>query len=623
MKLRSKIQATALVAFVIASFASFATPSLAQDASPSPATKKITFVVGTTDDITTANPFAASTTSTDYEMLFLTYDMLQNYDPATLTAAPGVAESYTANADGTEYTFKIRDNQTWSDGKPVTAHDVAFTYNFIMQNEGTGAFTTYLGSKDAYDPKTTFTAPDDTTFIWKLKSPSMAPTAIPYIPILPEHVWSKFQGVDAGALKGYDAMPQVSDGPFKLVEWKRGELIRFEARDDYWGGTPHVDEVVFRIFENQEAEVTALKAGEIDAMNGLTSDLFESLDGVPGITTLAGKTPTGYNLALNLAVTDHNDPNWPGNTYSWYTSTSTGSPALQDVRVRRAIAYALDKQSIIDNVLGGHGTVGDSFISPLYSWYSPPSPEYDYLTTQNMEKAKQLMDEAGFRDSDGDGVREEKDGTPLTFDLLVLANNDYSNQSGKFVKEWLQELGWKVNLMPMSGGSINQRWYKSDYDGYIWYWGDEPDPNFMLSIFTQAECLNWSDTCFTDPEYERLYKQQLAETDVEKRHEIVAKMQDIFYDQAPEQWLFFVDDLQAVRSDKWEGFVHIPEPNGGYIYSWGPATYINVQPKAGGGTTSGESGGTNAFVFIGIGALVLVVLAFVFRGRARKAEDEG
>jgi peptide/nickel transport system substrate-binding protein len=145
----------------------------------------------------------------------------------------------------------------------------------------------------------------------------------------------------------------------------------------------------------------------------------------------------------------------------------------------------------------------------------------------------------------------------------------------------------------------------------------------MLSIFTQNECLNWSDTCWSDPEYEELYKAQLAETDVDKRHEIVAQMQDIFYREAPEQFLFYLHDLQAVRSDKWEGFVNIPEPNGGYFYSWGPHSYINIAPKAGAGSTSGgESGGGNAFLLIGIAAVVLVGIGLVVRARARKAEDD-
>lgn len=597
------------------------TPSLADSLAP---TDKVTFVVGTTDDITTANPFAAATTSTDYEMLFLTYDMLQNYDPATLAAAPGVAESYTASEDGKTYTFKIRSNQNWSDGEPVTAKDVAFTYNFIMQNEGTGAFKVYLGNPDDYTDET-FTAPDDQTFVWKLKAPSMAPTAIPYIPILPEHVWSKFDGKAAGVIKGYESMPQIGDGPFSLVEWQRGNFIRFEASDDYWNGTPNVDEVVFRIFENQEAMVTALKAGEVDAVNNLVPDLYDSLQGQPGITTLETTAVQEYNLALNLTP---DSAHWIGTEPDWHKGdVSTGSPALQDVRVRQAIAYAMDKQALVDKVLGGHAQVGDSFIFPHYSWYSPPSAEYAYSNGMDhdkaMQKAKQLMDEAGYTDSNGDGIREEKDGSPLEFDLLVLANNEYSNQSGQFVKEWLTELGWKVNLQAMAGGKITSLWYKSDYDGYIWYWGVEPDPNFMLSIFTASQCLEWSDTCWSDPAYEKLYQQQLAETDTAKRHELVNKMQQIYYEQAPEQMLFYLKDLQAVRTDKWEGFVHIPEPNGGYVYTWGPATYMNVTPAAGAANApSGESGGSKATLFIGIGVFVLIVLGFVLRARSRKAEDD-
>lgn len=611
---RTTIRTVALTTtLLIAGATLLASSAGAQEETGDASAEKVTFVVGTTDDISTANPFAATTTSTDYEMLFLTYDMLQNYDPATLAAAPGVAESYELSEDGLTYTFKITPGQTWSDGKPVTAHDVAFTYNFIMDNEGTGAFKIYLG-----DPES-FTAPDDETFIWKLKEPSNAPSAIPYIPILPEHVWAPFDGKSSSDIKGYDSMPQIGSGPFELTEWERGQVIRFAPNPEYIGGAPHIDELIFRIFENQEAMVTALKAGEIDAMNNLTPDLFDSLQGEPGITTFETTAVQEYNLALNLTPSSED---WIGTEPDWHKGdVSTGSPALMDVRVRRAIAMAMDKQALVDNVLGGHAQVGDSFIFPHYSWYSPPPAEFSY--PHDMNKAKALMEEAGFTDSDGDGVREEADGSPMEFDLLVLANNEYSNQSGKFVKEWLDELGWKVNLMPVAGGKITSLWYKSDYDGYIWYWGVEPDPNFMLSIFTAGQCLEWSDTCWSDPEYEKLYLKQLAETDVDKRHEIVTEMQNIFYEQVPEQFLFYLKDLQAVRTDKWEGFVNIPEPNGGYIYSWGPASYINVQPIAGGEvSTSGESGGGSAFLYIGIAAVVLVVVGLMLRARGRKAEDD-
>lgn len=608
---------------LVLGLALLSSPAAAQESTTPPEDgEKVTFVVGTLDDITSVNPFAAGTTTTDYEMLFLTYDMLQNYDPATLAAAPGVADSYEVSDDGLTYTFKVRPGKTWSDGTPVTAHDVAFTYNFIMQNEGTGNFTTYLGDPANYDPETTFTAPDDETFVWKLKEPSNAPVAIPYITILPEHEFKKLEGKDAGEVRGYDAMPQVSGGPFTVTEWQRGQFVKLDARDDYWGGTPNVDEVIFRIFDNQEAMVTALKAGEVDAVNNLTPQLYDSLKGVPGITTLESTPIQNYTLALNVTPTDPNDPGYPD--FPWYQGTvSTGSPALHDTRVRQAIAYALDKQALVDDVAGAYAEVGDSMLFPHYSWYSAPSEEYDYVRTQDMQKAKDLMEEAGYIDSDGDGVREEDDGTPMEFDLLVLANNEYSNQSGKFVQEWLEELGWEVNLMPMTGGKLNSLWYDSDYDGFIWYWGGEPDPNFQLSIFTMGECLNWSDTCWYDPEYEQLYKAQLAEADVDKRHEIVAQMQGIFYREAPEQFLFTLNDLQAVRSDKWEGFVNIPAPNGGYIYTWGPQTYIEIAPRVGSGaSTSGESGGGSAFLFIGVGALALVVVGLWVRARGRKAEDE-
>ncbi len=611
MKHPSRILAPLLTTFLLAIGSA---PATAQE-SPTPSRDKLTFVVGTTDDISSPNPFFATTTSTDYEMLFLSYDMLLNFDQATLQPAPGIAESWEVSEDGTTYTFKIREGMTWSDGKPVTARDVEFTYDFIMNNEGTGAFKNYLG-----DPKD-FRAVDDTTFEWEMGTPTMAPLTPPYIPILPEHYWSKLDGADAGTIKGDKGMPQIGSGPFELVEWERGQFVRFQARDEYWMGTPHVDEVVFRIFQNQEAMVQALKEGEVDAVNNLVPTLYDSLQGTPGITTLETSAAQVYNLALNLTP---DSEHWVGTEPEWHKdSQSTGSEALMNPSVRKAIALAMNKQELVDKVLGGHGEPADSFILPVFSQWYMPAPDELVYRPQEMEKAKALMDQAGYKDTDGDGIREMPDGTPLEFDLLVLANNESSNGAGKYVKEWLTELGWKVNLKALGGGKITSLWYDSDYDGYIWYWTGDPDPDFMLSIFTSGQCLVWSDTCWSTPEYDKLYEKQRKETDPVARGELVDQMQQIYYEEVPEIMLFYTKDLQAVRTDKWQGFQHSPEPSGGYIYAWGPFSYINLQPAVGAeNAPSGESGGSNAVLYVGIALILLIGIGLALRARGRRAEDD-
>ena len=190
----------------------------AQDASTTdPAS---TLRVGITYDLYTSNPLRACGCGAEYEWMALQYDMLLNFDKNTLEPAPGIAtevptvENGGISADGLTYTFTIRDDATWQDGEPVTARDVAFTYRFMLDNK-IGAYDNYL----PYDP--TFETPNDTTFIWKQKQPSLAPIAPPYVPILPEHIWSRFDG-DPKAAKEFENIPAIGSGPFQLVEWRRG-----------------------------------------------------------------------------------------------------------------------------------------------------------------------------------------------------------------------------------------------------------------------------------------------------------------------------------------------------------------------------------------------------------------
>src|SRR5204862_3078093 len=121
-------------------------------------------------------------------------------------------------ADGKTWTFHIRDDVKWQDGQPLTAADIAFTYNFVWHNH-MAAFLNYLG-----DPAS-FTAPNPTTFVWKMKTPTLSPLTPPYIPILPEHIWSKFDGKDAKTIKEFEPVPQVGSGPFQLTGWKEGQYV--------------------------------------------------------------------------------------------------------------------------------------------------------------------------------------------------------------------------------------------------------------------------------------------------------------------------------------------------------------------------------------------------------------
>jgi len=579
--------------------------------------EKLTFIVGTTADLNTANPFGASD-STDYEMLILAYDLLLNYSPSDLSAVPGLAESWEVSEDGRTWTFKIREGVKWSDGTPLTAHDIAFSFNFTWKNKGTGVFRSYVGV-----PKS-FTAPDDTTFVWEMEEATTSPLVPPYVPILPEHIWKKYDGLDYTHIEGFKNVPAVGSGAFVLEDWKPGEFFRMSANKEYWDGAPIIDEVIFRVFENQETMLLALKSGEIDAAEGIEPSLFESLQNEPTIEMIASNENEMSNLAFNLipegekaaAGAYGGDPD----------AVSTSHPALQDVNVRRAIAHSIDKQTMVDTMLLGYGSVADSFLLPVFSqWYKPA--EGDQLYDFDIEEANRLYDEGGYLDTDGDGVREMPNGgEPLVFDLVALADDTYSPDASKLIKGWLELTGWKVDMHVVSTKRALDLWGISDFDAYVWGWGGEPDPEFMLSIFTTDECGIWSDGCYSDKAYDEMYEAQRLETDLDKRVETVFQMQDKFYEDVPEIMLFYTQATQAYRKDRWTGFVNQPEPNGSVIYSWGPDSYQQITPlKNADGTTvqstTSADGGVPGIAWVAIAAVAGVVL-FVVIGRLRRKSDE-
>ncbi len=592
-RLTGSAAATAALALVLGTVLMGA--ALAQE-SPSTSQRQ-TFTVGLTADIVSPNPFKACCGS-EYEMMFMAYDQLLNFSKKDLTAAPGLAKSWQHNDDYTEWTFDIRDGVSWSDGQPLTSEDIAFTYRFIVDN-GMGAFNDYL----PFDP--TFETPDDTTLIWKSSEPTFAPTVPPWVPILPEHVWSEFDG-DAKAAKEFDNVPAVGSGPFTLEEWKEGQFWRMEANKSYWGGAPAIDEVIFRVFDNPEAMVQGLNAGEIDFAESVPPALFNSLQGQPGIETHVASPSYFYNFAFNFG-----SPDQPNDTHL---------PAIADLPFRQAIAHAIDKQALVDRVLLGNGTAGDSVTLPTSPWY------YDVPADQeqafDLEESKRILEDAGYTDSDGDGVREDpKTGDPLVLDVLTINGRDYSQPSGKLISGWLKQIGVEMNIRPVSISKGYDIYYDGDYDAYIWGWGGDPDPNFILSIFTTQSCLVWSDGCYSDPSYDQMFEEQRGLIEPAERRPVTDEMQQFLYDQVPEVVLFYERDLQAFRSDAFTGFVPQPEPDGAYLFQFGAYSYMNLRPSGGGGGSSGGSSGIPTGVWLGIGAAIIVIVGIVVLVRRRSEED--
>jgi peptide/nickel transport system substrate-binding protein len=579
----------------------------------------VVFTVGMLSDVDSLNPFTG-VLAESYEIFQLQYATLMQPSSADFTPAPGLAESWEESADGKTWTYTLRPDLVWSDGTPLTANDVAYTFNRILEGRyeqrNYGNYVRNITSVEATDDRTvvmTVSAP----------SPIMERLAV-YI--LPEHVWS---GVDAKAVKSFanepEGEPLVGSGPFLVAERRTGQFIRLVANDSYYAGRPKVDELVFRIYNNPDALGQALIKGEVDFATGLTADVFSTLEGQEGITTYAGDY-SGFNeLAFNMgAATADGKP------------IGDGNPHLQDQQVRLAISHAIDRQQMVDKILNGYGTPGSTIIPPLYTTLhiDPGTQTYDPAL------ANQILDDAGYA-MGPDGVRVGPDGVPMKYRLFVRTDSDSSVKSGEYFKSYLAAIGIEAEVKPVDENALFEIIGRGEFDMFEWGWVVEPDPDYQLSTFTCAKrsyedggeiYADLSDSFYCDEEYDQLYAAQSEETDQTARADIVKQMQQILYDAVPYVVTYYYDNLEAYRSDRFTGFVGQPEGSGSLLFQYGVYTYANVAPvsadsggdttsspspgasesaDASGGTAEPTSGGSNTGLIIGLAIAALVIVGLV------------
>jgi peptide/nickel transport system substrate-binding protein len=609
--MRGLRRASLTLAVATAVVLGFAGPTSGQAEESEP----LTFHVGTTSDMVSANPFKACCTG-EYEMLLLNYNMLYGFSAEDLSPVPELVlePGCEPSEDYMTWTCEIRDDATWHDGEPLTAEDIAFTYRFILDNN-IDTFADYL----PFEP--TFETPDPNTLIWNSTEPTQAPTVPPYIPILPEHVWGKLDGKPLKEIRAFEEIPAVGSGPFQLTEWETGQFWRMEAVEGHFFGTPTIDEVVYHVYGNDEAMVQALNSGEIDYAYDLPPTLARSLEGDENIQIIEEAADYHTNLAFNFGGQDKWHPIQYGTPA---TTEPTNHPALHDHAVRLAIAHAIDKQALVDVVFQGAALPADTFIAPDKKFWHldiPADEEYAF----DLDEANRILDEAGYTERTEDGVRiDPESGEPLILDIVALNNSRGSARSGELMAGWMEEIGIRFDLRVVSETKAYEEWENGTFDAYIWSWGGDPDPDFNMSIYTTDSCLAWSDGCWSDPEFDQLYEEQRQTFDREERQTLVHEFQRMHYEEIPEINLVYPQLLHAYRTDTFEGYVNSPTEGGAPIFAWRVDSYMNLQPVTGaGGAPVADEGGMSTGLLVAIGAIAVVAIGgYVVMNRRRSEEDE-
>jgi peptide/nickel transport system substrate-binding protein len=608
-------------------------------ASPVAAQDELVLRVGTTQDLDSINPFATALV-VGFEVFTLNYELLTSFDQQ-LATAPGFAESWSANEDGTVYTFKIPAGKLWSDGQPATAEDARWTFQLVLDSVASELEATGLGYLDAYLTDagvTTVEAPDPETLVVTLDRANDR-ILHTYVPILPKHIWEAQTPETVGDY--LNEPPIVGSGPYQAVEWQTGQFVRFVKNPNWSHEALAADEVVIQIFASSDTMVQALRSGDLDYASGVNPDQFDQLAGEVDIVTVAGTANGFTELGFNAYGTG------TGNTIE---GGGPSTPALLDPAFRDALGYAIDKDLLVERVLGGYGEPGTTQVPPFQTaWHTPPvAPR-----TFDIALAGQKLEAAGYA-LDGNGRRLDKDGNPISLDLVFPDSEDTYPQSAEFIEAWFGELGITVSpqqydsdtlvdiMLPPEAGE-----YVADYDLFIWGWGGDVDPNSLLSIFLCEEIGNSSDSLWCNPEYDELFTQQNEATIAEARKGFIDQMQDIMYREAPYHILFYDANLHAYRTDTFSGWQNQPD-NGVPLFGYGPYGYTvltvageeptpepSASPTEGGGATAAPSpspsgdGGTPAasdntvpLVLGVIGIVVILAVGLVFMRRRGQREEE-
>jgi len=575
--------------------------ALAASSSPSPTATPAILHIGTVQDADNLNPFIGYS-GTAYEIFHLNYDMLVGYSPDNFAPRPELATSWSHSPDGLTWTFSIRHGVTWQDGVPLTASDVAFTYNYIIKNN-LWAFTPYTTDIK----KVVATDPYTATFI--LDKPKSDMLRL-WVPIVPQHIWSKISG-NAADNSYINKPPIVGSGPFQVVEVKKGEYIRLVANKHYWGGAPKVDEVIFQVYQNPETMVDDLKTGTIQAAEHIPPAEFNTLSSAPGITPIASNISAEKyfdELAFNCYASRH----------------SLGNPVLLDPKFRQALAWAVDKQKLVQVAYDGHAVAGSSIVVPglEYAWQPSPSQAFGF----DLNKASQMLTAAGYPLKNG--VRLNKQGKPIVLRLWARQQETESQVAGKLITSWFTKLGLKIKFSVVDEGVLSNATYNMsgknyapDWDMFLWGWGEYVDPNYILGVFTKAQIDNWNDCCWWSPQYDALYNQQAQEMDPAKRAAEVQQMQQIFYEAAPYIVLAYRQDLQAYNSGSWQGWVRYPSNGGMVVFSndnIDSYRFAELKPAT---ATSGSSTGLVIGVIVAVVLVIVAVAWLVLRRRTNKVEE--
>lgn len=430
-----------------------------------------------------------------------------------LVPIPALAETWETSPDGLTYTFHLVKNAKWHDGTPLTSADVKFTFQELTSKLHSVGRTMFQSVKS-------IDTPDRFTVVLKLSDPFPAlllvlNQSLNLGTIMPKHL---YEGTD------YMNNPRnfanvIGSGPFKLAEYRRGSFLRYVRNPDYWrGGMPYLDEVVVRLVPDASTRATMLRAGEVDALPGVPLSKIKELLAIPDIAL--SNVPQAAALINYLVFNVRNKP-------------------LSDVKVRRAIAHAVDRTLVADLTQEGMAKVATSNLSSaLGKGYWNPNPPYPRLYPFSLDRANALLDEAGYR--------RGADGKRFKLKYVAGTHQDFQFSIAEVLKQQLAKVGIELDVQLVDLNAMMDLAYKRwDFDIHSVVLAGGPVPEIFVSRFYRSDnsvkgaTFN-NNSGYGTPVMDDLFKKAMREVNGDTRTKLWYRIQELLAEDMPYLGLFEV-----------------------------------------------------------------------------------
>jgi peptide/nickel transport system substrate-binding protein len=450
---------------------------------------------------------------------FVKYNSSLRLIPDLIEEIPSIANEG-ISPDHLTYTYHIRKDAYWHDGFPVTSRDVAFTYRVIMNP------LVNVESREGWDVVDAVQTPDEKTVVFHLKRayPDFVGEAFYDEAVLPEHILKDYEGKKFNTAEFHHS--PIGSGPFKFKEWVKGSHLVLERNDDYYENGPYLDRIIFKFIPDMNTLLVQLKTKEIDFFASADINFLKQLEEIPGVRVY--KTP--------MLMYEHVDLN-------------TENPILQDKRVRQALSYATNKKEIAEKVYDGSVQVADLDEFPASKYFNRQAAAkavYDPL------KARMLLHQAGWIDSDSDGILE-KDGRKLVLTISATSGQVNRERTEVVLMDQYKKVGVDLKIRNYNSAVIYGTYEdggilkRGKYDLAMYAWLSSPEPASKEAIYS-AENIppkGQNNPRIKDERLSVLLKQGSNEVDEKKRIEIYKKISEILVDEAPVIPLFWYTSIDA------------------------------------------------------------------------------